>query len=131
FIWQFRTTDDPNFGTEEFGDTKQINNIQFNQAGVYRCCASNNLNGYRECSELTINVVAPKTTPVSSSTTIATTVTPFNCSSPVIPASSSTGNIVGGVLGSLFAIGIIAALAFFVFKLNNEVKQLKKENSLL
>ncbi|CAH1802597.1 unnamed protein product, partial [Owenia fusiformis] len=57
FIWQFRATGDPSFGTEEFGDTKQINNIQFNQAGIYRCCASNNLNGYRECSELTIEVV--------------------------------------------------------------------------
>ncbi|CAH1802327.1 unnamed protein product [Owenia fusiformis] len=57
YTWQFRTTYDPNFGTEEFGDTKQINNIQFNQAGIYRCCASNYLNGYRECSELTIEVV--------------------------------------------------------------------------
>ncbi|CAH1802328.1 unnamed protein product [Owenia fusiformis] len=102
YIWQFRTTSDPNFSTGEFGDAKHINNIQFNQAGIYRCCASNNLNGYRECSELTIYVVG-----------------------------SSTGNIVGGVLGSLVAISIIAVLAFFVVKLHNENKRLKKENSLL
>ncbi|CAH1802077.1 unnamed protein product, partial [Owenia fusiformis] len=46
---------------------------------------------------------------------------------PICPTSNPVGNIVGGVFGSLIAIGIISVLAFWVFKVQKENKHLKVE----
>ncbi|CAH1802068.1 unnamed protein product [Owenia fusiformis] len=50
YTWQFKGRSGESFSPEEKGDTKQIKD-----AGVYRCCAKNSLNGYRKCSEIRID----------------------------------------------------------------------------
>ncbi|CAH1802330.1 unnamed protein product [Owenia fusiformis] len=59
YTWWFKSKCHQDFDTVDYRDTKELNDIQFNQTGIYRCCVSNFY--FEECSEVTIEVVGPNT----------------------------------------------------------------------